>query len=265
MNKLQIFNSQEFGDIRTVQLNNETYFVGNDVARALGYSNHKNAVPTHVSDDDKLRTQIEYAGQKREVTVINESGLYALIFGSKLDSAKRFKHWVTSDVLPSIRKNGGYLMNQESMTPEQVVANALVVAQNILNKKDAQIRELENETIELNNQISDMQPKVNYVDTILQSKSTVLVTQIAQDYGMSAKKFNKTLKELGVQRKVGGQWVLYGKYQGQGYVHSKTIHFVRSDGQEDVKMQTEWTQKGRLFLYELLKKNDIYPLIEQVA
>lgn len=118
MNELQIFNSEEFGDIRTVQLNNEIYFVGKDVATALGYANPKNAVPTHVSEEDKLSTQIEYAGQRREVTVINESGLYALIFGSKLESAKRFKHWVTSEVLPAIRKTGAY---QKPMTTDQKI------------------------------------------------------------------------------------------------------------------------------------------------
>ena len=118
MNELQIFNSEEFGDIRTVQLNNEIYFVGKDVATALGYANPKNAVPTHVSEEDKLSTQIEYAGQRREVTVINESGLYALIFGSKLESAKRFKHWVTSEVLPTIRKTGSY---QKPMSPVEIM------------------------------------------------------------------------------------------------------------------------------------------------
>ena len=118
MKELQIFNSEEFGEIRTVQLNNETYFVGKDVATALGYANPKNAVPTHVSEEDKLSTQIEYAGQRREVTVINESGLYALIFGSKLESAKRFKRWVTSEVLPAIRKTGSY---QKPLTPQEML------------------------------------------------------------------------------------------------------------------------------------------------
>lgn len=113
MNKLQIFNSEEFGEIRTVTIDNEPWFVGIDVAKSLGYANPKNAVPKHVSEEDKLGTQIEYAGQRREVTVINESGLYALIFGSKLESAKRFKHWVTAEVLPSIRKTGFY---QKPMT-----------------------------------------------------------------------------------------------------------------------------------------------------
>lgn len=113
MNELQIFNSEEFGDIRTITIDNEPWFVGIDVAKSLGYANPKNAVPKHVSEEDKLSTQIEYAGQRREVTIINESGLYSLIFGSKLESAKRFKRWVTSEVLPAIRKTGSY---QKPMT-----------------------------------------------------------------------------------------------------------------------------------------------------
>lgn len=113
MNELKIFENEEFGQVRTILINNEPWFVGKDVATALGYANPKNAVPKHVSDEDKLSTQIEYAGQRRTVTVINESGLYALIFGSKLESAKRFKHWVTNEVLPTIRKTGGYVNNDE--------------------------------------------------------------------------------------------------------------------------------------------------------
>lgn len=113
MNSLQIFNSEEFGDIRTVTIDNEPWFVGKDVATALGYKNTADAIGKHVDTDDKLTSQIAIAGQRRDVVVINESGLYALIFGSKLDSAKRFKHWVTSEVLPTIRKTGSY---QKPMT-----------------------------------------------------------------------------------------------------------------------------------------------------
>lgn len=141
MNELKIFTNEEFGEIRTVQLNNETYFVGKDVATALGYANPKNAVPKHVSEEDKLSTQIEYAGQKREVTVINESGLYALIFGSKLESAKRFKHWVTSEVLPAIRKTGYYEMEQYS--PEM---KAILMHDKKLVKMDERVTDLENNT-----------------------------------------------------------------------------------------------------------------------
>lgn len=118
MNNIQIFNSEEFGDIRTVQLNNETYFVGKDVATALGYADTFGALKKHIMDEDKLVCQIDSAGQKRDATVINESGLYALIFGSKLESAKRFKHLVTSEVLPAIRKTGSY---QNPMTTDQKI------------------------------------------------------------------------------------------------------------------------------------------------
>lgn len=113
MNELQIFNSEEFGDIRTVTIDNEPWFVGKDVATALGYKNTADAIGKHIDTDDKLTSQIAIAGQRRDVVVINESGVYALIFGSKLESAKRFKHWVTAEVLPSIRKTGFY---QKPMT-----------------------------------------------------------------------------------------------------------------------------------------------------
>ena len=110
----QLFNFQG-QQVRTVTINGEPCFVGNDVSTILGYSNYRNAVVNHVDDEDKQRTQIEYAGQKREVTVINESGLYSLILGSKLPQAKEFKHWVTSEVLPTIRKHGAYMTDQKSI------------------------------------------------------------------------------------------------------------------------------------------------------
>ncbi len=146
---------------------------------------------------------------------------------------------------------------------KELLALAVLEAQKTISALETNKKLLEEQIVKNQEVITELQPKANYVDTILQSKSLVLTTQISKDYGMSAKAFNKLLYQLGIQYKVGEQWVLYSKYQGCGYVHSRTIQITRSDGRPDVKMQTEWTQKGRLFLYETLKKVDVLPIIEQ--
>lgn len=148
-------------------------------------------------------------------------------------------------------------------TPEQVMARALKMAGKTIDSLKDRCKFLGGQVVEQQKLIEEMTPKANYVDHILESKSLVATTQIAKDYGMSAIRFNQILNSLKIQYKVNKQWVLYSKYQNCGYVHSKTIDITRSDGNPDVTMQTQWTQKGRLFLYEELKKNDIYPVIEQ--
>lgn len=150
-------------------------------------------------------------------------------------------------------------------TPEQIMARALKMANHSIESLKGRCKFLGEQVVEQQQIITELQPKANYVDMILQSKSLVTITQIAKDYGMSGRKLNKILKELKIQYKVGGQWVLYSKYQNGGYVHSRTIDITRTDGRADVAMQTEWTQKGRLFLYEELKKHGYVPVIEQVA
>jgi anti-repressor protein len=148
-------------------------------------------------------------------------------------------------------------------TPEQVMARALKMADQTISKLTGKVASLETEVIELSDTIQELQPKVNYVDTILATKDCVLVTQIAQDYGMSARAFNKLLYDLRIQRKVGDQWVLYTPYLNQGYVGNKVATFKNNLGEDSSKPLTTWTQKGRLFLYETLKAEGILPVQEQ--
>ena len=235
--KNQIFRSEEFGQIRTCVVNGETYFVGKDVASALGYKNSMDALMRHVDEEDKQASGFTMGGQQYNMTVINESGLYSLILSSKLDSAKRFKRWVTSEVLPQIRKNGHYELAKQNR---------------MLESRNALLEEI----------TAQQKPLTDYARNILSSMQTVTVTQIAQDYGFTAVRFNELLNKLRIQHKVGGQWILYLPYLNRGYVQSFSSYFVKSDGEVQVKLHTRWTQSGRLFLYEELKRAGILPLIE---
>ena len=239
-----VFRSKEFGQIRTCTVKGETYFVGKDVTDALGYVNPNKAMIDHVDDEDKLTSRIVMAGQNRQVIIINESGLYSLILSSKLDSARRFKRWVTSEVLPAIRKNGRYELESKAKELQQ------------------QNRVLESKNILLEEITAQQKPLTDYARIILSSTQTVTVTQIAQDYGMSPVRMNQLLFKLHIQHKVGGQWILYIPFLNKGYVQSFSSYFVKENGEVQVKVHTRWTQSGRLFLYEELKKAGVLPLIE---
>ena len=235
--KNQIFKNAEFGQIRTCMVDGETYFVGKDVASALGYTNTNQALIKHIDEEDKQTSRFEMGGQKYSMTVINESGLYSLILSSKLESAKRFKRWVTSEVLPAIRQNGRYELQQQNR---------------VLESRNALLEEINRE----------QRPLTEYARNILSSTQTVTITQIAQDYGFTAVRFNELLMRLRIQHKVGGQWILYAPYLNRGYVQSFSSYFVKPDGEVQVKLHTRWTQGGRLFLYGELKKAGVLPLIE---
>ena len=241
-----VFRSKEFGQIRTCTVEGETYFVGKDVASALGYKKPENAIATHIDEEDKTSTLIQGSGSnyKSQVIVINESGLYSLILSSKLDSARRFKRWVTSEVLPAIRKNGRYELESKAKELQQ------------------QNRVLESKNILLEEITAQQKPLTDYARIILSSTQTVTITQIAQDYGMGPVRMNQLLFRLHIQHKVGGQWILYIPYLNKGYVQSFSSYFVNPDGEVQVKVHTRWTQSGRLFLYEELKKAGVLPLIE---
>ena len=240
-----IFKNEEFGQIRTCVVDGETYFVGKDVASALGYANDSKAIRDHVDEEDK-RLGVRFVTPKgeRQATIINESGLYSLILSSKLDSARRFKRWVTGEVLPAIRKNGLYELEQH---------NELLAHRNRL---------LESRNTLLEEITKEQKPLTDYARHILSSTQTVTVTQIAQDYGFSAVRFNELLMSLRIQHKVGGQWILYLPYLNKGYVQSFSSYYVKPDGEVQVKVHTRWTQSGRLFLYEELKRAGVLPLVE---
>ena len=170
MNELQIFKNEEFGEIRTVEISGEPWFVGKDVAEVLGYSNPRDALSKHVDSEDKGVAKCDTLGGNQELAIINESGLYSLILSSKLPNAKAFKKWVTSEVLPSIRKHGGYISGQAEMSPEELMARALQVAQKTLEEREARISLLTAENSVLTVEKQMLQPKADYFDVLVDRK-----------------------------------------------------------------------------------------------
>lgn len=256
MNNLTVFKNQDFGEVRTVTINDEPYFVGKDVAEILGYSNSRKALADHVDDEDKDVTKCYTLGGAQDLAVINESGLYALILSSKLPRAKQFKHWVTSDVLPAIRKHGAYATEELIANPDLAIA-----AFKALKEEREANRKLEQKVAVQTQQISEMAPKVSYYDVVLNCKDLVSMSVIAKDYGWSASRMNKYLHEKGIQFRQGDIWLLYQKYAEKGYTSTKTHSYLNDDGPH-TKVHTYWTQKGRLFIYSLLKEDGIYPQME---
>ncbi|MEC2943406.1 phage antirepressor [Bacillus cereus] len=264
MNKLQVFSNEEFGQVRTVVQSEDVWFVAKDVADVLGYNNTSKAIQMHVDEDEKADLPIWDGRQNRNQKVINESGLYSLILSSKLPSAKKFKKWVTSEVLPSIRKHGAYMtpntINALLQDPDLIIGLASQL------KQEQQARQIaEQKNLMLTQQIAENASKITYLDQILQSQDTVTVSQVAADYGLSAMKLNKILNDEKVQYKVNNQWLLYSKHQNKGYTKSKTVDVVHTDGSRSIKMNTRWTQKGRLFIHELLTKRGIIPEMDREA
>lgn len=254
MNELQNFNF-EGNKVRTVLINDEPYFVGKDIADVLGYSNSRKALIDHVDEEDKNTVTIRDGnkGNPNQV-VINESGMYSLVLSSKLPNAKKFKRWVTNEVLPSIRKHGAYMTDEK-------IEEALLNPDTIINLA-TQLKEEREGRLIAEQQVKEFQPKVSYYDKVLSNDALMTISLIAKDYGMSGAGMNKLLHELGVQYRKGGTWLLYAKYQRTGWTHSETKMVSRKDGTEKAVLNTKWTQKGRLGLYALLKDNGYLPLIE---
>lgn len=250
----------------------EPLFFAQDVAAMLQLTNVSDMVQ-RVDDDERSKFNL---GRQGDGWFLTENGLYEVLMQSRKPIAKQFKKGVKT-ILKEIRTNGGYISTTQEDTPELIMAKALQVAQATIEKHNARILQLEAENVEkskaikqaeeqvvqLSDAVASMKPKVDYCDIILQSKETVATTQIAQDYGMTAKAFNILLRNFGIQHKIAGQWILYAPYLPLGYVQSESIPITHIDGRKTTKLFSKWTQKGRLFLYEELKKHNVLPSIER--
>lgn len=243
MNKLQLFNFEN-NQVRTLLINDEPWFVGKDVAEILGYSKARNAIAAHVDDDDKKGAPIQGdLGGTQEMTVINESGVYALVFGSKLPSAKKFKHWVTSEVLPQIRKTRSYASPQ--LTGEELMAKALIEANSVLARQSKQLEE--------------QKPKVLFADSVIASKGSILVRELAKlikqnGYDIGEKKLYRWLREKGYICKNSTEPTQMAMNLGLFEIVVRTIE--RGDAPPRATRTTKVTGKGQVYFINKLCNSD---------
>lgn len=251
MNELQVFQNKQFGNLEILSIEGKEWFPAIQIAEILGYANPRDAISRHTKSKGVVNHDVLSNGGVQSKKFIDEGNLYRLITRSKLPQADEFEEWVFEDVLPSIRKHGIYATDN---VIEQTIQNPDYIIHVLTEFK----KEREGRLV-AEQQVNELKPKATYYDLVLQNKSLLSVSKIAKDYGMSARSLNKLLHSLGVQYKQGDIWLLYAKYQDKGYTHTSTYAL----DEEHSKVTTKWTQKGRLFIYELLKEHDILPVIEQ--
>lgn len=239
MSKLITFENMKFGKLTVIEKDGDFFFIGKEVAEKLGYINPQKAIRDHIEDEDKLTERFVQSGQGRNMYIINESGLYSLILSSKLPQAKEFKRWVTKDVLPSIRKNGGYIKNQENLSKEEILANAVLLANNLIAEKEKVIEDLE--------------PKAKYFDELVDSNLLTNFRNTAKELHIPQKVFIQFLidKEL-IYRDKKNRLLPYAK-NNKGYFEIKEC--CRNDN-DAVGIQTFVTPKGRHFLLLLIGGDD---------
>ncbi len=249
MNDILVFHYKS-SEVRTVELNGEPWFALKDVCAVLGISNHKMTAQRLDADEVSLTDLTDSMGRQQETTVINESGLYNVILRSDKPEAKPFRKWVTSEVLPSIRKHGAY------MTPQKI-EEALLNPDTIISLAQ-QLKEERAKTAKL-------APAAEYARNFLLASGGRLVSSIAKDYGMSAQRFNQILNALDIQYRKGGQWMLYQKYTGKGYTETRVNLIPHNDGRTHQHPETLWTARGCAFLSKQLAKAGIFPTKQSEA
>ena len=268
---IQVFNSPQFGEIRTAGTSEEPLFCLSDVCSVLGL--RQGDVKQRL-DDGVVSTQpiIDALGREQQANFVNEDGLYDVILDSRKPQAKAFRKWVTSEVLPAIRKTGGYLATKQDDTPEEIMARALTIAQATLAKREERLKQLEAQaeqqqvTIEIQTEeIKKAAPKVSYYDNHLQSVNTQTSTQAAKQIGMDAEKLHKKLKEIGIIYRQSGQWILHAPYSTWGMHSTRTQTYTRSDGSTGTSVYTVWTTKGVRFIIALYENDwNVKKAIKQI-
>lgn len=248
-------------ELEMVELDGEILFNANDVAELLGIKNIRENIRkmndnqvVKLTNSDVKDTDIRKLNNAGE-NFLTESGLYKLAFRSNKESAERFTDWVTDEVIPAIRKTGGYIPHDKNMSDAEIMAAAMQIANRTIEEQKRKIELAEKEKENLALAIEDMAPTVEFAEEVLESSNTLTATQIAADYGISAIELNKILKKEGIQYRSGGQWILYSQYKNKGYTDSKSIKAGYS-----FRKITVWTQKGQKFIYQTLKKLGIYPI-----
>lgn len=251
-NSIQVFNNPQFGAIRTAGSADNPIFCLADVCKVLGLS--AKGVNQRLTDEVISNYPItDSLGRTQQALFVNEDGLYDVILDSRKPEARLFRKWVTSEVLPSIRKTGGYIATTQEDTPELIMARALQVAQATIERSKHQLHIAEGERDQYKKEVQQLAPLAEYTKEVLQSTSTFTATQMAKDFGMSAVTFNRKLKDLGIIFYQSGQWFLTAKYQNKGYTDMRVAKYIdRKTGEVKTSQSLVWTEKGRAFLHHIM-------------
>ena len=272
MEELKLFQSPIFGQVRTVVVNGQVMFAATDVARCLGYTNPQKAIRVHCKSAGVNEMDTPTNGGIQKVKFITKGNLVRLVANSELPQAEEVESWIFDEVIPTVLETGGYLATKQDDTPEEIMARAITIAQATLAQREERLKQLEAETeqqqftIEIQTEeIKKAAPKVNYYDNHLQSVNALTATQIAKEIGMSAEKLNSKLKELGIQFKQSGQWLLKSPYDKWGMHETRTNIFTSERGNTHTNTYTVWTQKGRRFIIALYENDwNVKKAIKQI-
>lgn len=272
MEELKLFQSPIFGQVRTVVVNGQVMFAATDVARCLGYTNPQKAIRVHCKSAGVNEMDTPTNGGIQKVKFITKGNLVRLVANSELPQAEEVESWIFDEVIPTVLETGGYIVTKQDDTPEEIMARALTIAQATLAKREERLKQLEAETeqqqvtIEIQTEeIKKSAPKVSYYDNHLQSVNALTTTQIAKEIGMSAEKLNNKLKELGIQFRQSGQWLLKSPYDKWGMHETRTNIFTSERGNTYTNTYTVWTQRGRRFIIAIYENDwNVKKAIKQI-